>query len=31
VIATHSPQVAARCERIAEMVDGRILRQADGG
>jgi putative ABC transport system ATP-binding protein len=31
VIATHDPQVAARCERIAEMVDGRILRQADGG
>jgi predicted ABC-type transport system involved in lysophospholipase L1 biosynthesis ATPase subunit len=31
VIATHDPEVATRCERIAEMADGRILCRADRG
>jgi ABC-type lipoprotein export system ATPase subunit len=29
VIATHDPQVAAKCERLAEMADGRVVREEE--
>jgi lipoprotein-releasing system ATP-binding protein len=31
LVVTHDPRLAARCDRVVEMVDGRIVRDDAGG
>ena len=30
LVVTHDPRLAARCDRVIELVDGRIARDATG-